>query len=348
MENAVQNRLQSVQFGKAQRYQNLAILPLIAPADGACQYRTLGEALAAWDLAITEVSEAGSVPNLMVVNRATQPVLLLDGEELAGARQNRVLNTSILIKGCSETRIPVSCTEQGRWAYTTRAFSESGNIMALKARARKTRSVHESLESLGSYQSNQGDVWNSIDKLYSKVGFRSPTAAMSDLFKAQTEALLKCDEVFQLVPGQVGLLAFVDGQLVGAEMISRSAAYARLHAKLVRSYALEALMPSDSAPAGKPGEPAPAPGGSSAPPKPAGEADLTASARQFFAEVAAAKEQQFPSVGLGTDCRYEARNLVGTALVHEQEAIHAAFFRLDDSESPSHRRRPFPRRHPLG
>ena len=72
MENAVKTRLQSVQFGEAQTYKNIAIVPLIAPADGTFQYRTLGEALATWDIAITEVSAAGSVPELMVVNRAQQ------------------------------------------------------------------------------------------------------------------------------------------------------------------------------------------------------------------------------------------------------------------------------------
>jgi hypothetical protein len=82
MENVVRNRLQTVQFGEAQSFKNIAIVPLIAPADGKFQYRTLGEALASWDVAISEVSTAGSVPELMVVNRGSNPVLLIDGEEL--------------------------------------------------------------------------------------------------------------------------------------------------------------------------------------------------------------------------------------------------------------------------
>ena len=128
MENAVKSRLQSVQFGEAQTYKSIAILPLISPADGTFQYRTLGEALATWDIAITEVSAGGSVPDVMVVNRGNKCVLLIDGEELAGANRNRVLNTSILIKEVSETKIPVSCTEQGRWSYASQAFSESGHV----------------------------------------------------------------------------------------------------------------------------------------------------------------------------------------------------------------------------
>ena len=38
MENAVKSRLQTVQLGEAQTYKNIAILPLIAPADGTFQY----------------------------------------------------------------------------------------------------------------------------------------------------------------------------------------------------------------------------------------------------------------------------------------------------------------------
>ena len=165
MNSTVKAHLESIRIGEPQTYKNIAILPLIAPADGTFQYRTLGEALATWDIAITEVSAAGSVPDLMVVNRANKPVLLIDGEELAGAKQNRVLNTSILIKEISESKIPVSCTEQGRWSYASKAFSESGNVMAHKARARKTRSVHYSLESCGAPVSDQGQVWSDIARL---------------------------------------------------------------------------------------------------------------------------------------------------------------------------------------
>ncbi|HOX59719.1 MAG TPA: hypothetical protein P5205_21515 [Candidatus Paceibacterota bacterium] len=248
MESVVQSRLQSVQFGEAQTYKNITILPLIAPADGTFQYRTLGEALATWDIAITEVSAAGSVPDLLVVNRANKPVLLIDGEELAGAKQNRVLNTSILIKEVSETKIPVSCTEQGRWSYASQAFAESGHVMAYKSRSKKTRSVHQSLESCGAPKSDQGEVWNGVAELQLKACCMSPTSAMSDVYKARDEDLRKCDEIFKPVANQVGLLAFIGGKPAGADIVSLTSAYARLHPKLVRSYTLEGLLDSPPSP----------------------------------------------------------------------------------------------------
>ena len=225
MENAVKSRLQTVQFGEPQSFKNIAIVPLIAPVDGKFQYRTLGEALACWDVAISEVSAAGSVPELMVVNRGNNPVLLIDGEELAGAKQNRVLNTSILLKEVSETKIPVSCTEQGRWSYASKAFSESGNVMAYKSRSRKTRSVHSSLESCGAPMSDQGEVWDGIAELQAKACAPSPTAAMSDVYKSREEDLGKCAEIFKPVPGQVGLVAFIGGKPAGMDMVSLALAY---------------------------------------------------------------------------------------------------------------------------
>jgi hypothetical protein len=57
----------------------------------------LVDALVLTGFKITEVSEGGSVPNLRVINKTPHHVLLFDGEELKGAKQNRILNTTILI-----------------------------------------------------------------------------------------------------------------------------------------------------------------------------------------------------------------------------------------------------------
>ena len=338
MENAVRSRLQSVQLAEPQIYKTIVVVPLIAPADGTFQYRTLSEALATPDVAITEISSAGSVPDLMVVNRGNQSVLLIDGEELAGAKQNRVLNTSILLKEASETKIPVSCTEQGRWAYTSQAFSESGHVMAYKTRSRKTRSVHSSLLASAQYKSDQGEVWAGIAHLQAQACAPSPTHAMSDVYKARENDLRKCDEIFKPVANQIGLLAFIGGTPAGADLVSLTAAYAKLHPKLVRSYTLEGLI--DNAPSphteGQGELPPSPPQGEVAP------ADYSALAKAFLDEIASSEERQFPSVGYGTDFRYRsatlnsalatAHSIAGTALVHENEVIHAAFFRLDETD----------------
>jgi hypothetical protein len=127
MDQIIINFLSKLELGELQAFNNMAIIPLFSSVNHAPRYLSLGEALEKGLLTVTEVSQAGAVPELKVSNTSDLPVLLLDGEELAGAKQNRVLNTTILLVENSETIIPVSCTEHGRWDYATPVFAESGN-----------------------------------------------------------------------------------------------------------------------------------------------------------------------------------------------------------------------------
>ena len=62
----------------------------------------LAHALEDGTVQIDEVSEAGSVPNVRVTNRGAQNVLFLFGEEIRGARRNRIANASFLVPAQSE------------------------------------------------------------------------------------------------------------------------------------------------------------------------------------------------------------------------------------------------------
>ena len=93
----------------------LTLIPLVG-GGAAPPYLTAAAALAAGTLSIGEMG-GGSVPQLVLKNAGTLPVLLLDGEHLEGAMQNRVLNATVLAAPEHETVIPVSCVEQGRWGY---------------------------------------------------------------------------------------------------------------------------------------------------------------------------------------------------------------------------------------
>ena len=146
MDKEIKKYLASFELGEVHHVKNMSVLPLLTSLDDSLEYLTLKEALDKQLLVITEVSQEGSVPDLKVVNKAEIPVLLLDGEEVVGAKQNRVLNTTILLKAKSETVIPVTCTEQGRWEYTSRELTDSGTVMIPKLRVMKSRSVAHTLE----------------------------------------------------------------------------------------------------------------------------------------------------------------------------------------------------------
>jgi hypothetical protein len=115
--------LVTIVAGEPVTHGALAVIPLLALNLDDPDWLTLDEA---GDSArVTEVSEAGGVPFLKVANGADRPLPLLDGEELIGATQNRIRNTTVLVAARTEVTIPVSCVEQERWGYRGRQFRQA-------------------------------------------------------------------------------------------------------------------------------------------------------------------------------------------------------------------------------
>ena len=126
--------------------------------DGKLDYSTLDEAQAAGLLEVGEVTEGGSVPQLFVHNKGDRPVFLMAGEQLAGGKQNRVLNASILVAAKANLPIPVSCVEHGRWGYRSRHFEGSGSSSHSALRKMMHGHVTRSYRSGGEAKSDQGEV----------------------------------------------------------------------------------------------------------------------------------------------------------------------------------------------
>ena len=106
--------LATVAVNEPLTFKNLTVFPLILPAPSEPGYITLDEAIAADSVSLTETSDSGTVPRIRLANDGDHPVFLLDGEELVGAKQNRVLNVTILAPAHKSIDIPVSCVEMGR------------------------------------------------------------------------------------------------------------------------------------------------------------------------------------------------------------------------------------------
>lgn len=310
MDKVIAEYINQVELGDMQEYKGMSVFPIYNGGED-FNYITLKEALNANLLTVTEVDDSGSVPELKVVNKADVPVLLMDGEELTGAKQNRVLNTTILLKQNSETVIPVSCTEQGRWSYNSPNFAESGNVAAYRVRRSKSVSVNESLRMRGDFRSNQGEVWNEIDNMAMHANVKSKTGAMRDIYQSRMKDLDKYGESFPAMEGQKGIMVMVNGEVMGLDMISSSNAYSLLHQKLLKSYAMEALLLEAES---------------------NGTSNGLNKAKLFLEEVQTIEDEEHKSVGYGCDHRLEGPSVVGSSLTYKDQVIHAAFFRTLDSK----------------
>jgi hypothetical protein len=293
--------VEALQVEEPQVYGPLAVFPLRLAENGGPGYVTLRQAIAGGQAAITEVSEGGSVPELRVVNKGDRRVLVLDGEELRGAKQNRVLNTSILIGGHSSLVVPVSCTEQGRWSYASREFSESEVVADRQVRFAMKESVNANLASGAGHRSDQGRVWQEVGALHARHMTSSPTGAMRDAYETRKGDLDAVLAAFPLQDGQQGVLVLHGARVVGLDLVSRAQQYAELHDKLLRSYAFEALVAG-----GEPGD--------------------RAVAHAFLERIAGLPGRRYKSPGLGWDVRYEGAGVLGSALTYRGHAVHAAFF----------------------
>jgi len=310
MDTTIKKYLTSFDLGELQHFENMGILPLLTSLDDSPEYLTLKEALDKQVLTIKEVSHEGSVPELKVINSAEIPILLLDGEEVVGAKQNRVLNTTILVKEKSELVIPVSCTEQGRWAYREKDFSDSDTLMSTKLRRIKAQTVSDTLADSQEFRSDQGTVWTAISEMSDEAGARSETGAMKAAYDVKKDDLNDYMSAFPTVPNQKGLLAFIDGEVVGFDFISRETAYGILHPKLVKSYAMDAILQKT---------------------KLTETPDLT-KAREFINTAQKCNEKKYESVGKGWDFRYDGKSLVGSTLKFGKKVIHMAFFVITESD----------------
>lgn len=310
METVIKECLEALKFGEIQAHKNVAVIPIIGTNGTGPVYLTMKEAMEQGLMTVSEVSEGGNVPELKVSNRGDKPVLLLDGEELAGAKQNRVLNTTILLKEKSETVIPVSCTEHGRWSYRSDHFEESGYIMSASLRSVKNAAVCENLKCSRKFQSDQGAVWDGIARQARENKVEASTGAMRDVLEARQEDLDSFLEHFPLIDRQTGLLVMVNGKVVGLDGVSSPDAFGKLHPKLIRSYVMDALTERPAK----------------------GREASRKKAVKFLEEILQCGENVFEPVGYGRDYRYEGPKIVGSALVHEGSVIHMAFFHVTKTE----------------
>ena len=99
MNPTITTYLSELHLGSMQSFQNMDVIPIFVTHNGGPEYITLKDALDKNFITITELSQSGSVPELKVINKSAHLILLIDGEELIGAKQNRVLNTSVLLRG---------------------------------------------------------------------------------------------------------------------------------------------------------------------------------------------------------------------------------------------------------
>jgi len=255
------------------RHGNLTIFPVVAASwHDANGFLTLDEGLRSGAVVVTE-SGGGSplirprsrgdssvlrapgaqVNQLVLVNNAKQPLLLLAGEIVTGGKQDRVIGKDRLVPAESDPiDLSVFCVEPGRWTGAKVSFGSFGSAMAqpgVRARAMADK--------------DQEQVWSEVRKTQSAVAQSLPAPAAVEVGRtssyagvmANGEVKQRVDAIaepmqrdFQSVIKQlreknaVGVVVAVNGELVWADVFASPLLLEKYWPKLLRSYAAEAIV----------------------------------------------------------------------------------------------------------
>src|SRR6266550_4556841 len=235
----------TLQLGDPVEHRGVVIAPLFPRRQPVAEYLTLEDALPL-GFRVEEIDGGGSVPELAVHNPLEGDVLLYDGEELLGAKQNRILNVTVLVGAESQTVIPVSCVEEGRWSTRSSFFSSAQHTAYPELRRQKAEQLSAKPFERGAAQSA---VWSEVRGKSARHKVASPTLAQSDIFEQHEKDLGALRKCFALQPGQSGAVFAVGGR-VCLDYLSRPDAFARLYPKLLNGYLLDAIEWLDHSPTG--------------------------------------------------------------------------------------------------
>lgn len=294
--------LPEIRVGSPLRHKSLSVFPLFSNSGGDIDYRLSEPALADESLLVEEVNEGGSVPDLLVENKGDVRVLFLEGEELIGAKQNRILNTSVLVAAHSKIKIPVSCVEQGRWRYKSKYLGSSGSHSPSKLRRALRSSVSRSVKENRGHKSDQGAVWKEVSSLHAALGVDSGTAAMSDAFDSYQKQITSYRDKLNYVDNATGMAVAIAEKVVSVDLFDKPSTCEKVWDRMLSGVVFDALE--------------------------AGETDKTASVEDVERLIVSAGNlpwKQSEAVGEGEEYRAESDNGDhASTLSFEQTVVHGS------------------------
>jgi hypothetical protein len=275
-------------------------------------YTLLNEGFQTGKVRVVEVSKSGHVPELKVVNDLDNDVIILEGEELIGAKQNRIVNITLIIGSRKTVIIPVSCVEQGRWRYSRVDSEIGGSHPYVELRRKKTKAVTNNLQNYNSFTADQGEIWRDIFVKARRFSVHSETGAMKEIFEKAEDRIQESEESFTISsPDQVGFVVLINGKVVGCDIFGSKEVLAKVHKRLLKGYLLDAAENDFGRRGHKNND---------------RTQDPYTKVKTFFEMLSEAKLWSHPSLGEGIDVRFEGGNLTGFALIHNEQVVHLAAF----------------------
>ena len=285
--------INSLRMGNPFFEGNILFVPLHSNNTGD-SFNLLDDSIDAGTLLIEDSNEVGSV---LLSYNSRNPLFVMDGEEIIGARQNRIFNTSFTVENEDKLSVPVTCVEEGRWSGG-KNFS-TGRICAHPAiRAITSASITKNLSTNHSFMSDQSSVWKEVRKTLMKTKTHSKTLSMHEAFESSRE-LFDVD----FVPGNdvVGIIGYTGKGPLAIDIFYSPALFKKLSKKLIKSYLFGTI----------------------------GIRGRFPKIDGFFDKLRGNREwEKFNGIGDGVEYRTIGDKITGKVLVKENKTLHISFFSL--------------------
>jgi hypothetical protein len=126
---------------------------------------------------------------------------------------------------------------------------------------------------------------------------------MAEIFESRERDLQGYLDAIPTVPGQVGAVYAIGGEIAGLEVFDAATTYHKMARKLLSSYALDAMECAGEA-----------------------QSPTVDSVKAFIDAVRSAPSEQFPAAGLGATVRLSSDAIAGAALEVAGDCVHLSAF----------------------
>jgi hypothetical protein len=280
----------------------LSVFPLTGARRAGPAYLTGPEAFEAGLIQVGEL-DPPEVPSLAIFNLAPVPILLVEGEMLVGGDQNRTMNVTVLCPPQVRTVVPVSCVEAGRWGKR-RIVSASSKHAPGSLRAAKTANLEPRSENVSRRRSDQGRIWDEVERQSMAHDVFSATSALHDVQEEIEDRLAPDLEKIRTVPGQIGVICTVGERVVGLDLFDKPSTLDRYLRGIVAGHALDAPVGRSSA-------------------------DPIRAIEHFLAQIDRTGRDTGRGVGLGEEILLRGE-VAGIGLLYERSLVHFAAFPIPD------------------
>ena len=265
------------------------------------KYLSFSEAIAKNQVQISEVNKEGLLTKLSVSNKSSDNIIILNGELIIGTqiRQDRIVDSTVLIPGYATVLINTFCGEQYRWSpRLSNKISTSESLYFSSGRANNAADINTKL-------SKQCRIWSEISEKISDFNVKSFTNSVDQIYKKKKVNVEEIVNFFKIPTEAVGVALGINHQLVNIDIFSNNCMLQIYLPKIIRSIALDSFKKISKKSYLK-------------------KKDV----HRFLRQIHQANKQKRKVVEgtLGEELQFNSESVAGSILYHKEQTVHFSAF----------------------